>query len=164
MSDRSERALTGMNFGMIMMLLVQLLLGMAVNLFVTITRHHPGVNASDFFVGLIQSVGWSIGHGSVPLVLHAVLGLLLLINGIVILLRSIRSHRTGLVVTSTIGALAILAAGFNGGSFLIYNQDVSSYIMTIGFALAVGSYALALFLLIPKHESRVSDGNAMGVR
>jgi hypothetical protein len=33
-----------------------------------------------------------------------------------------------------------------GGSYLNYNEDFSSMIMSIGFAIAVAAYALALYV------------------
>jgi hypothetical protein len=40
----------------------------------------------------------------------------------------------------------VLAAGFNGGSFLNYNQDFSSMLMATVFAVAVVSYSVGLFV------------------
>jgi len=40
----------------------------------------------------------------------------------------------------------VLAAGFNGGSFLNYNQDFSSMLMAVFFAVAVIAYAVGLFV------------------
>jgi hypothetical protein len=35
-------------------------------------------------------------------------------------------------------------AGFNGGSFLNYNEDFSSMLMSVGFILAMLTYSLGL--------------------
>lgn len=40
----------------------------------------------------------------------------------------------------------ILGAGLNGGSFLDYNKDVSSYLMALLFAAAVLCYTVILAL------------------
>jgi hypothetical protein len=128
---------------MIFWLLVQFLLGMAVNLFVEITRNHPGANPPEYFSGVAQSVAWAILHGPVLLVLHASLGLLLLIAAIVLFIQAVRSGPRSFAVATGIGGFAILGAGFNGGSFLNYNQDFSSMIMAAFFAIAIAAYAAA---------------------
>jgi hypothetical protein len=127
-------------------LIVQFLLGMAVNLFVTVPRDHPGANAPEYFSGVVQSVTWAILHGHVLLILHAILGLLLVLMGAGVMFQAIRSGTRSVVITSVIGAIAILAAGFNGGSYLNYHEDFSSMIMASLFAIAVIAYAVALYL------------------
>jgi hypothetical protein len=44
------------------------------------------------------------------------------------------------------GALFILGAGFNGASFLNYNEDANSYVMALLFAAAVLCYIVLLAL------------------
>jgi len=134
-------------------LIVQYLLGMAVNLFVTVPRDHPGASASEYFSGVAQSVTWAILHGHVLLILHASLGLLLVVLGAGVMYRAIRSGARSLVITSVIGAIAILAAGFNGGSYLNYHEDFSSMIMASLFAIAVTAYVVGLWALPPQQES-----------
>jgi len=132
---------------MIFWLLVQFLLGMAVNLFVDIPRNHPGANPPEYFSGVAQSVTWAILQGPVLLILHASLGLLLLVASIVLFVQAVRSGPRSFAVASGIGAFAILGAGFNGGSFLNYNQDFSSMIMAAFFAIAIAAYAAAQFVM-----------------
>ena len=109
-------------------------------------RDHPGANAPEYFSGVVQSVTWAILHGHVLLILHAILGLLLVLMGAGVMFQAIRSGTRSLVITSVIGAIAILAAGFNGGSYLNYHEDFSSMIMASLFAIAVIAYAVALYL------------------
>jgi hypothetical protein len=45
---------------------------------------------------------------------------------------------------ASIGFIGVLGAGFNGGSFLNYNQDFSSMLMAVGFILAMLTYSLGL--------------------
>ena len=132
--------------GTLIFLIVQFLLGMAVNLFVTISTNHPGANAPEYFGGVVQSVTWAILHGHVLLQVHAVLGLLLVLNALGLLIAAIRTRSRDLVWVTSLGLFGVLAAGFNGGSFLNYNQDFSSMIMATFFAWAVVSYAVGLFV------------------
>jgi hypothetical protein len=132
--------------GTLIFLIVQFLLGMAVNLFVTISTNHPGSNAPEYFGGVVQSVTWAILHGHVLLQVHAVLGLLLVLNALGLLIAAIRTRARDLIWVTSLGLFGVLAAGFNGGSFLNYNQDLSSMIMATFFAWAVVSYAVGLFV------------------
>jgi hypothetical protein len=138
-----RRALVGVVFA----LLVQYLLGMAVNLFVTIPTQHPGANPPEYFSGVVQSVTWAVLHGPLLLVLHAAFGLLLVVASIAAVVRAWPLGGRMLRWATALGALFVLAAGSNGSSFLNYNQDFSSMIMASFFALAVASYVLALFAL-----------------
>jgi hypothetical protein len=135
-------------------LLVQFMLGMATNLFVQIPTDHPGANPPEYFSGVAQSVTWAILHGpSIWLVLHAVLGLLIVLSAIALVFRTVRTCNRLAVTTSVIGALAVLVAGFNGGSYLNYHEDFSSMIMATCFAIAVMAYLVGLFGLPPQQES-----------
>lgn len=129
-------------------LVVQFLLGMATNLFVDIPTSHPGARAPEYFGGVFQSVTWAILQGpSLLLTAHAVLGLLLVLSGFTLVYRAAHANHRPTLVTSIIGAVAVLGAGFNGGSFLNYNEDFSSMIMASFFAIAVVAYAVGLWAL-----------------
>jgi hypothetical protein len=132
--------------GTLVFLIVQFLLGMAVNLFVTIPADHPGANPPEYFGGVVQSVTWAVLHGQVLLQVHAVLGLLLVLNALGLLVAAIRLRARDLIVVTSLGLFGVLAAGFNGGSFLNYKQDFSSMIMATFFAWAVVSYAVGIFV------------------
>jgi hypothetical protein len=133
-------------FGAVIMICGEAGLGMFVNLFVTIPRHHTGSSPSDYFSGSYHSVSWAITHGAIALVIHAVLGLLLAIMVIGIVVRSLFMGRRAIATWSIVGALFTIGAGFNGASFLDYNKNVSSFLMAI---LALGSilcFAVVLFI------------------
>jgi hypothetical protein len=127
------------------MLLIQYLLGLVVNLFVTIPENHPGARPSEYFGGVVQSVTWAILHGGLWLTLHGAFGLVLLIGAIGTLVQAIRLGGGGRITWSAVGLFAVVSAGFNGGSFLNYNQDYSSMLMAIGWALAMTSYVVLLY-------------------
>jgi hypothetical protein len=129
----------------LIVLVVQFTLGTAVNLFVTIPHEHPGSNPPEYFSGVVQSVTWAVLHGHVLLILHAVLGLVLVGAGFGIMARAIRSRDRATIWTATIGAVATLGAGFNGGSYLNYHEDFSSMIMAGFFAIAVIAYVIGLW-------------------
>jgi hypothetical protein len=138
-----RRALVGVNF----FLLVQYLLGIAVNLFVTIPAKHPGAQPPEYFSGVVQSVAWAILHGPFLLDVHASLGLLLVAATAAAAARAWPLGGRMLRWTTIAGAVSVLGAGFNGGSFLNYNEDFSSMIMASFFAVAVACYVLGLYAL-----------------
>jgi hypothetical protein len=140
--------------GTLIFLMIQFLLGMAVNLFVTITTNHPGANPPEYFGGVVQSVTWAILHGHLLLVVHASLGLLLVLNALGLLLAAIRARHRDLITVTSFGLFGVLAAGFNGGSFLNYNQDFSSMLMAFFFTIAVVAYTIGLVVTgRPVHEA-----------
>lgn len=130
----------------LVILIAQFLLGMAVNLFVKIPTEHPGSNPPEYFSGVAQSVTWAILHGNVLVAIHAAFGLVLVIASIGTLVQAIGNRRRGIVVSSVVGFIGVLGAGFNGGSYLNYHQDFSSMIMATGFAIAVVAYSAGLYL------------------
>ena len=128
-------------------LVIQFLLGIAVNLFVTIPTDHPGARPVEYFSGVVQSVTWAIIHGHMLLIVHASLGLLLVLAALGLLVQAIRARVRPMIVTTAIAFVAVLAAGFNGGSFLNYNEDFSSMLMAAFFAAAVIAYTAGLFIM-----------------
>lgn len=138
--------LRGLTVVILVLLAAQFLLGMAVNLFVTIPTNHPGANPPEYFSGVVQSVKWAITFSSSPLwlFLHALLGLVLVVLTLVLLIAAIVARKKSWIIVAILGFLFTLAAGFNGGSFLNYNEDFSSMLMSVGFILAMLVYAVGL--------------------
>jgi len=130
----------------LVMLIAQFLLGMAVNLFLKIPDQHPGANPPEYFSGVAQSVSWAILHGNLLLAIHAGFGLVLVIAAVGTLVQAIGSRHRGLIVSAVFGLIGVLAAGFNGGSFLNYHQDFSSMLMATGFAIAIAAYSVGLYI------------------
>ncbi len=135
-------------------LVAQFLLGMAVNLFVRIPADHPGAKPSEYFSGVAQSVAWAISAGPLLLRLHAVFGLVLVGGSIYMVVQGIGTRRGGLVAATALGFVGTLGAGFNGGSFLNYNENLSSMLMAVGFAVALIAYLFALYYSLQAPPSR----------
>jgi len=134
------------NFAACLLLLVQYLLGMAVNVYVVLPKTHPGAAASNYLTGAASGLGWVIPDGPVWAGVHAAFGLALVVAALagVALTRGQPSRAaTGL---SVLGALAIIGAGFNGISFLNYGHAFSSMIMAGLWALALLCYLTGMFL------------------
>jgi O-antigen/teichoic acid export membrane protein len=126
-----------------LLLLIQYLLGMVANLYVTLPAHHPGAHASNYFAGVTSGVAWVIPHGAGWVAAHAALGLALALAGIVF---TWRGGSRLVTATAVAGALFIIGAGFNGASFLNYGNNISSMIMAGLWALALASYLTGLYL------------------
>jgi hypothetical protein len=77
--------------------------------------------------------------------------------GFRLLVPAIRSWHRPTITTAAIGALAMLGAGFNGGSYLNYHEDFSSMIMASLFAVAVIAYVVGLWALPLQQGSRTQD-------
>jgi len=131
----------------LVLLVVQFVVGMSVNLYVTIPTHHPGAGSGPYLSGAVASVLWSFSSGLPLLIIHVVIGIVLLLNGVELVLHAVRSHR-GPAPTwlAAVGLAAILFAGFNGASFLKYNLNISPMLMSVGFAVAVVCYVVILSL------------------
>jgi len=136
-----------MAFGALLMVLVQAGIGMAVNLYVTVPDHHPGAHPADYLTGSFDSVVWALGHGAVALAVHAFLGLGLIIMTVSVAVRSLKVRRRSVASWSFLAMFLVIGAGFNGASFLDFNDNVSSLLMALLAFCAAASYAVVLFLL-----------------
>lgn len=126
----------------LLLLQVQFFVGMLVNLYIQVPAVHPGAGAADYFSGVVQGVGWALTSSPIALLIHVALGLLLCLASFILLGFSIASRRTAWIISSTLGLIGIIGAGFNGASFLNYGHDFSSLLMSTGFFLATISYIL----------------------
>jgi hypothetical protein len=128
------------------LLVVQFLFGVSVNLYVTIPTHHPGAGSGPYLSGAVSSVLWSFSSGLPLLIVHVVIGVLLFLSGIELVVHSVRAGRRAVIWLAAVGLMAIIFAGFNGASFLKYNLNISSMLMSVGFAVAVVCYVVILGL------------------
>ena len=79
--------------------------------------------------------------------MHAIVGLLLFLTSLILIGFAIASRRRAWIIVSVIGLLGIMAAGFNGASFINYGgHNFSSLLMSIGFLLAAVAYTIGLSL------------------
>ncbi len=132
---------------LLVLLGAQFLIGMLVNLFVTVPSAHPGVNPSNYFVGVAQAVAWALFNAPWALLIHVVIGLLLFLLSIVLLVLAIASRRRAWITISILGLIGIMGAGFNGASFMNYGGlNISSLLMAVGFLLAAICYTIGISL------------------
>src|SRR5216683_7768098 len=137
---------------MLLLLAVQFLLGMVVNLFVQVPSVHPGVGASNYFQGVVQGVAWALVHAPLGLLVHAIVGLLLFLTSLILIGFAIAARRRAWIIVSVVGLLGIVAAGFNGASFMNYGHNFSSLLMSIGFLLSAVPYTIGLSLGVRRSD------------
>jgi hypothetical protein len=133
--------------GTALVVLVQAGIGMIVNLYETIPAHHSGAHPSNYFTGSVRSVAWALSHGAAALVIHATLGLVLVVLAITVAVRALRIAHRAVSMWSILAAALVIGAGFNGASFLDFNDDVSSLVMALLALGSVACYSVVLFLL-----------------
>lgn len=125
------------------LLIVQFLLGMWVNLWIPIPQNHPGVSP-DYFTGVLHGVPWALLHGGAMLTLHVALGITLFLWAIGLVLHASRARGRVGRGWAWLGLFGIFAAAGNGASFLNFGKDFSSFLMAVGFAIALVAYAMLL--------------------
>lgn len=151
-ASRANR-LAATNFVACLLLLAQYLLGMVVNLYVTLPSRHPGASASNYLSGIASGLGWLIPDGPAWAAVHASFGLALVVAAYAAIVLARGQGSRVYLVTAVLGALAITGAAFNGVSFLNYGQAFSSMIMAGLWALALGCYLTGLFCAVRSHLS-----------
>ena len=129
---------------LLILLAGQFLIGMLVNLYVQVPSVHPGRKAPEYFSGVFQGVSWALFNAQWQLLIHVVVGLLLFVLSIVLLVLAIIARQGRWITVSVLGFLGIVAAGFNGASFMNYGEDFSSLLMAVGFLLAASSYTIGI--------------------
>lgn len=138
-SVRAMRGLRANSLAAIVILLLEYGLGVWVNLY----GHLP---ASDYGTNLATGIGRGISDGPVGLSIHAVLGLVLVVSALTALARSIRLGRPVLIALTTVGLAAVVTAALSGARFVGHGDNGSSMGMAIAAGVAIGAYALVLFV------------------
>jgi hypothetical protein len=126
----------GASLGAAVMLVIQFGLGIGVNLYVTL----PAAGSGG------RSIGQAFSNGAL-LAAHTVLGLLLIVTAVSLLVRAIIARHRPVMVTATIGLLAILAAAGFGSSFVNRSTTGASMGMAMATGVALLCYIAALFIL-----------------
>jgi heme A synthase len=146
-NQRRETRLRTVLLTTILLLLIQAGIGMAVNLYVTIPARHPGARPSNYLAGSFDGVVWIVGHGVVAVAIHAAFGLALAVLALAVAWYSFAARNRAASAWSILAGLLVIGAGFNGASFLDFNDNISSLIMALLAFGAIACYCVALFLV-----------------
>lgn len=138
-SDKVVRGLRANSFAAIVILLVEYGLGVWVNLY----GHLP---TSDRGASLAAGFGRAVADGPVGLSIHAMLGVVLVVSAATALVRSILVRGPALIALTAVGLVAIVAALLSGARFVGNGDNASSMGMAVAAGVAIGAYALVLFL------------------
>jgi hypothetical protein len=103
-------------------------------------------------VGARLPQGMSYGNawryvGKHPLlIVHVAVGVLVVVEAVVLLVRSLRAPRQGLLIgLATAGTLFVTAAFIAGDRFLAIQQDSALSLMSLGWLAAIVSYAIGWY-------------------
>jgi len=116
---------------MMPLLIVQFLLGMFANLFVTFSTSTDPNPLAVVFTG-----------GSPALMLHVVVAVVLFILALLVLVAATFIHRRSLIIIASAGFASMAIAFFSGIAFVYsgYANDSLSYLMSVGFLVALIIY------------------------
>jgi hypothetical protein len=139
-SPRQLERLRGATMGALVMLIIQFAIGMIVNLYSTIPA---GDQHSSFWA----AIGRALADGPAALTVHAILGLLLVLATVSLVVRAVACRHVPVIVTSSIGLLAVLAAASSGSRFVSTGSNGASIGMAMATAVAMLCYAVSLYIL-----------------
>ncbi len=88
---------------------------------------------------------WEFAWRQLPLALHIIVGLALLFGTIALIVRAVKLKNRLWTIASSIAALAILAAGIGGAAFIPSQTDAYSFMMAIGFMIALLAFGWGLY-------------------
>jgi uncharacterized membrane protein YhaH (DUF805 family) len=126
------RALRGNCMGAAVLIAIQVALGTAVNLYVTVPKNKS-------FAAAVFS--------NATLAVHALLGLLLLGAAIGVLVRAVRARHRFMVWDGAIGLAAVIAAIGAGSGFVNSPDNGASLGMAVAAAVALVCYLAGVFRL-----------------
>ena len=145
-SARQIGILRRASLGALVMLVLQLGLGMAVNLYASSKDATPGG-------GFFPAIGHTISNGPASLTLHVLVGIFLLVAALILLVQAARSGHRLILVLSAVGCIAVLGAFMQGAEFANKGQNGASMAMAVLAGVAMLCYGANLFVLGPHRPS-----------
>jgi len=122
----------------LVLVVAEYLIGMYVNLFVTIPPADHG-----------HGVGTAVANGPAILATHAVIGLLLGLAALGVLVQAIMARNPGAIAASAVGLFALAFASVAGASFTSSGHPADSMAMSVFTGVGLLCYATNLYLLPP---------------
>src|SRR5258708_130926 len=119
--------------GLIVLLTLQYLLGMATIIFVKFPENKEA--------GQLWGFAWS----QLPLAAHIIVGLLLFFGSLALLVKAIKAHNRNWIVSSALGFTFILIAGLAGTTFISSQKDLYSFLMSLAFIASYLSYFWGIY-------------------
>jgi quinol-cytochrome oxidoreductase complex cytochrome b subunit len=123
----------------LVILLIEYGLGIWVNLY-------GQLPASDSGASLPAGFGRAVADGPIGLSIHAVLGAVLIVSAVTAVVRSFLTRRPVLIGAAIVGLVAVVIAALSGSRFVGDGTNATSMGMAIAAGVAIGAFALVLFL------------------
>lgn len=146
LTPRRVSGLRRASFAAFVMLVVQVALGIYVNLYVTVPRADHG-----------HGLGQAIANGPAGLTLHIAVGLLLILSALGFLVQTILARQPALLAAAVLGLLAMIGAAASGSAFTGSGRDSASMAMAALASVGLLCYGTTLFLL-PRPAAGGDDG------
>lgn len=127
-------------FSMAILLLIEFALGIGINLYVTLPGKDAGGNVGTGF-------GHTVANGPASVAVHTILGLLLVVNAVVILVRAWRAGSLVVTLLAGVGALSLVGAAVSGSAYVGNGHSAASLGMAMAWAVGMLAYLVVLFLL-----------------
>ncbi len=127
-------------FAMAILLLVQYALGIALNLYVRLPAKDAGGNIGSGFTR-------AVANGPASVSIHAVLGVLLVVNALVILVRSLQAGAHLVSALAVLGAASLVGAAVTGASFVTASRSGASMGMAMAWGVGLLCYLVIVYVL-----------------
>lgn len=120
-------------FGILIILLCEFIFGIYTTLYV----HFPEAASSKQL--------WRFSSTVPILNIHMILGLLITVGLIQFFVRSLIKKSKKWIIISTVSSVGVIASTIGGLQFIPTQSDLYSFIMSLGFAVALGSLVWGMF-------------------
>lgn len=128
-----NKSLNRQGFGLLIGLAVQYVLGMAINLYVSFPAHNS------------PHAQWVFTLHNLLILLHLIIGTLLVIGSIAMIIRAMKLGSSSWKLPASLGLISLVIAWVAGDTFITTQSSVLSYVMSLGFLAAIGSYVWGLY-------------------
>ncbi|MEU2619751.1 hypothetical protein ABZ642_16740 [Streptomyces sp. NPDC007157] len=136
------------------LVLVQAGVGLVINLYGLFPIRPRDSRAGADRIRAYESFAWAVGHGTLALAVHTVLGLTLVLLSIVAATRAVLLRQRAVAFWTVLGALLVIGAAAFGGSFLANDKTLYSLLMALFALSAELCFHLAVDLLPSgRHEA-----------
>jgi hypothetical protein len=133
------------SFAATVILLIENGLGIWVNLY-------GHLSAPEHGASILTGFGRAVANGPVGLSIHALLGLVLIVSAVTAVVRSVLVRRAVFIMATSLGLVAIVVAASSAARFVRTGDNASSMAMALATCVAIGAYALVLFISCGSHN------------
>ena len=130
-------------------LIVEFLLGVSVNLYVTVPRADAGS-------GIGPAIGRAVANGPAALAIHAVVGLLLILAAVSLTARSIAARLRFVAAAAAVALLCVIGASASGASFVDSAKAGASMAMAVLTGVALLCY-VAIIYALPRPQDQINN-------